>query len=176
MRRECTTAPHLQLQPPWQRTDRTPDEVRKFIAAGLACEHVEVEGDGRHFFATIVAAEFEGRSRVARHQRVYAALGDRMREQIHALSMKTLTPAEWQQPAARLTPNRFTTTTDPARGARLRVAVGGVRQQRTSTGLPQRVRPPPNGRRSWTSFSSAVAAACKARCRSPAPRTPRCPS
>ena len=76
-------------------TDPTPDEVRNFIAAGLACEHVEVEGDGRHFFATIVAAEFEGRSRVARHQRVYAALGDRMREQIHALSMKTLTPAEW---------------------------------------------------------------------------------
>ncbi len=75
--------------------DPTSDEVRSFIAAGLACEHVEVEGDGRHFFATIVAAEFEGRSRVARHQRVYAALGDRMREQIHALSMKTLTPAEW---------------------------------------------------------------------------------
>ena len=75
--------------------DPTPDEVRSFIAAGLACEHLEVEGDGRHFFATIVAAEFEGRSRVARHQRVYAALGDRMREQIHALSMKTLTPAEW---------------------------------------------------------------------------------
>ena len=76
--------------------DPSPDEVRSFIAAGLACEHLEVEGDGRHFFATIVAAEFEGRSRVARHQRVYAALGDRMREQIHALSMKTLTPAEWQ--------------------------------------------------------------------------------
>jgi acid stress-induced BolA-like protein IbaG/YrbA len=75
--------------------DPTAEEVRSFIAAGLACEHVAVEGDGRHFFATIVAAEFEGRSRVARHQRVYAALGDRMREQIHALSMKTLTPAEW---------------------------------------------------------------------------------
>ena len=73
----------------------SPDEVRRFIAAGLACEHLVVEGDGRHFFATIVAAEFEGRSRVARHQRVYAALGDRMRDQIHALSMKTLTPAEW---------------------------------------------------------------------------------
>ena len=45
----------------------TPDEVRDFIAAGLACEHLAVEGDGRHFFATIVAAEFEGRSRVAHH-------------------------------------------------------------------------------------------------------------
>ena len=75
--------------------DPTPDEVQRFIAQGLVCDHVEVEGDGRHFFATIVSAEFEGTSRVARHQRVYKALGDRMREQIHALSMKTLTPAEW---------------------------------------------------------------------------------
>ena len=75
--------------------DPTPSEVRDYIAVGLDCTHLEVEGDGRHFFATIVSAEFEGKLRVARHQRVYAALGDRMREQIHALSMKTLTPAEW---------------------------------------------------------------------------------
>ena len=73
----------------------TADDVRGFIAAGLACEHLEVEGDGQHFFATIVSAEFAGKSRVARHQRVYTALGDRMRAQVHALSMKTLTPAEW---------------------------------------------------------------------------------
>jgi acid stress-induced BolA-like protein IbaG/YrbA len=75
--------------------DPTPQQVRDFIAAGLRCEHLDVEGDGRHFFATIVSAEFDGKSRVLRHQKVYAALGDRMREQIHALSMKTLTPAEW---------------------------------------------------------------------------------
>jgi acid stress-induced BolA-like protein IbaG/YrbA len=75
--------------------DPTPSEVQRYIAQGLQCEHIEVEGDGRHFFATIVSAEFEGTQRVARHQRVYKALGDRMREQIHALSMKTLTPAEW---------------------------------------------------------------------------------
>lgn len=74
--------------------DPTPQEVRDFIAAGLPCEHLEVQGDGRHFFATIVSARFEGQSRVRRHQQVYTALGDRMREQIHALSMKTLTPAE----------------------------------------------------------------------------------
>ncbi len=49
--------------------------------------------------ATIVAAAFEGLSRIARHQRVYAALGERMREQIHALSMKTLTPAEYARSA-----------------------------------------------------------------------------
>ncbi len=74
--------------------DPTPDEVRSYIAAGLPCTHLEVNGDGRHFFATIVSAEFEGLSRVRRHQRVYAALGERMKEQIHALSMKTLTPTE----------------------------------------------------------------------------------
>jgi acid stress-induced BolA-like protein IbaG/YrbA len=74
--------------------DPTPDEVRDYIAATLPCTLLQVEGDGRHFFATIVSPEFEGLSRVRRHQRVYAALGDRMREQIHALSMKTLTPAE----------------------------------------------------------------------------------
>lgn len=76
-------------------SEPTADEVREFIAAGLPCEHLEVEGDGRHFFATIVSAEFDGLARVRRHQRVYTALGDRMRDQIHALSMKTLTPAEW---------------------------------------------------------------------------------
>ena len=75
--------------------DPTPSEVRDYIAVGLDCTHLEVEGDGRHFFATIVAAAFEGASRVQRHQRVYAPLGDRMREQIHALSMKTYSPEEW---------------------------------------------------------------------------------
>lgn len=75
--------------------DPTAEQVRDFIAAGMVCEHLAVEGDGRHFFATIVSPEFEGLLRVRRHQRVYAALGDRMREQIHALSMKTLTPAEF---------------------------------------------------------------------------------
>ncbi len=81
-------------------SEPTPDEVRCYIAAGLPCAHLDVEGDGRHFFATIVSAEFDGLPRVRRHQRVYAALGDRMREQIHALSMKTLTPAEWAVAAA----------------------------------------------------------------------------
>ena len=86
-------------------SEPTPQQVREFIAAGMACEFVDVEGDGRHFFATIVSAEFDGLLSVRRHQRVYAALGERMREQIHALSMKTLTPAEWaaqgaQQPGS----------------------------------------------------------------------------
>jgi acid stress-induced BolA-like protein IbaG/YrbA len=76
-------------------SDPTPADVQSFIAKGLVCEHLDVEGDGRHFFATIVSAEFEGTTRINRQRMVYAALGDRMREQIHALSMKTLTPAEW---------------------------------------------------------------------------------
>ena len=74
----------------------TAESVRQGIAAGLACERLEVEGDGQHFTALVVSGEFEGRSRVQRHQLVYAALGERMREEIHALSMRTLTPAEWR--------------------------------------------------------------------------------
>jgi len=80
--------------------DPTPQDIERFIAAGLACDHVEVEGDGRHFFATIVSPEFEGSSRIARQKLVYRALGERMREEIHALSMKTLTPAEYRNPPA----------------------------------------------------------------------------
>ena len=73
----------------------TPDSIRATLASGLACEHLDVRGDGHHFEAVIVSPEFEGLSRIKRHQRVYAVLGDRMREEIHALSMTTLTPAEW---------------------------------------------------------------------------------
>ena len=72
----------------------TPEQVKDYIAGGLACQHLEVEGDGQHFFATIVSDAFQGKRLIARHQMVYAALGDRMRAEIHALSMKTLTPEE----------------------------------------------------------------------------------
>ncbi|TAK45206.1 MAG: BolA family transcriptional regulator [Betaproteobacteria bacterium] len=74
----------------------TIESVQQGIAAGLACEHLEVIGDGQHFQALIVSNLFAGRSRVQRHQLVYQALGERMREEIHALSMKTLTPQEWR--------------------------------------------------------------------------------
>jgi acid stress-induced BolA-like protein IbaG/YrbA len=77
----------------------TPQQLHGYIAAGLPCEHLEVDGDGHHFEALIVSSEFAGKSRVQRHQRVYAALGDRMREEIHALSMQTLTPDEWRSRA-----------------------------------------------------------------------------
>ncbi|AMP02988.1 MULTISPECIES: BolA family protein [Collimonas] len=73
----------------------TPDLVKSYIAAGLECSHLEVEGDGQHFKAVIVSAAFAGKRPIQRHQIVYAALGDRMREEIHALSMKTLTPEEF---------------------------------------------------------------------------------
>ena len=74
----------------------TPESVKAGIAAGLACEHLQVLGDGQHFQALVVSPAFAGKSRVQRHQLVYAALGDRMREEIHALSMQTLTPEEWR--------------------------------------------------------------------------------
>ena len=74
-----------------------PEDIKQYIEQGLPCERVEVAGDGHHFEALIVSSEFTGRSRVQRHQLVYKSLGDRMREEIHALSMRTLTPAEWQE-------------------------------------------------------------------------------
>jgi acid stress-induced BolA-like protein IbaG/YrbA len=72
----------------------TPESIKAGIEGGLACERVEVDGDGQHFQALVVSTSFEGKSRVQRHQLVYKALGDRMREEIHALSMRTLTPQE----------------------------------------------------------------------------------
>ncbi|MDQ2820059.1 MAG: BolA/IbaG family iron-sulfur metabolism protein [Pseudomonadota bacterium] len=76
--------------------DTTPELIHGYLAAGLECTHLAVEGDGRHFTALIVSPAFAGKRLIQRHQIVYAALGDRMREEIHALSMKTLTPDEYQ--------------------------------------------------------------------------------
>ena len=73
----------------------TPIQIEGYLQDKLDCEYLTVEGDGAHFQAVIVSAAFEGKSRVARHQVVYGALGDRMREEIHALSMRTLTPDEY---------------------------------------------------------------------------------
>ena len=72
----------------------TPEDIRNYIEAGLHCEELRVAGDGEHFEAFIVSEAFRGKTRVQRHQLVYAALGDRMRGEIHALSMRTLTPEE----------------------------------------------------------------------------------
>ena len=74
----------------------TPELIHGYISAGLACTHLEVEGDGQHFSAVIVSPAFAGKRPIQRHQLVYATLGARMHtDEVHALSMRTLTPAEW---------------------------------------------------------------------------------
>ena len=79
----------------------TADELKNIIAAGLACDHLALEGDGRHWFATIVSPAFEGKRLIQRHQLVYGTLGQKMHtDEVHALSMKTLTPAEWAAQSA----------------------------------------------------------------------------
>ncbi len=74
----------------------TAEQVAAYITAGLACEHVTVQGDdGAHFEAVVVSALFEGKRLVQQHQMVYQALGERMKQEIHALSLKTFTPSTW---------------------------------------------------------------------------------
>ncbi len=70
----------------------TPENIKGWIEQNLSGSTVEIEGDGHHFNATIVCANFAGKSRIQQHQMVYGALGDKMKAEIHALSMKTLTP------------------------------------------------------------------------------------
>ncbi len=72
----------------------TAESIKSSIESGMACDVVEVTGDGHHFEALIVSGAFRGLPRIARHRLVYAALGDRMREEVHALSMTTQTPEE----------------------------------------------------------------------------------
>ena len=74
----------------------TADQIKDIIRAGLPCEYITLEGDGRHWYATIVSPAFEGLRAIQRHQRVYGTLGSKMEsDEVHALSMKTFTPAEW---------------------------------------------------------------------------------
>ena len=73
------------------------EQLKNYITQGLPCDHIQVLGDdGTHFEAVIVSQAFVGKSMVQQHQLVYAALGDRMRAEIHALGMKTYTPEKWQ--------------------------------------------------------------------------------
>jgi acid stress-induced BolA-like protein IbaG/YrbA len=74
----------------------TPESIQLNIAQNMVTKHLSVVGDGQHFEAVVVSEAFEGKSRVQRHQLVYQTLGDRMRAEIHALSMKTYTPQEWE--------------------------------------------------------------------------------
>jgi acid stress-induced BolA-like protein IbaG/YrbA len=74
----------------------TAEQVKYYIQQGLPCDYVAVQGnDGQHFEALIVSPEFIGKRTVQQHQLVYKALGDKMREEIHALSMRTFTPEAW---------------------------------------------------------------------------------
>lgn len=75
----------------------TPEQIESYIKQGIACSHIQVEGDGQHFFATIVSPDFAGKRLVQRHQLVYAAMGDRMKVEVHALSIKAFTPEEFEQ-------------------------------------------------------------------------------
>ena len=72
----------------------TPEDIKEWIEQNLGESEVEISGDGRHFGAVIVCAGFVGKTRIQQHQMVYAALGDRMKDDIHALSMHTMTPED----------------------------------------------------------------------------------
>ena len=73
-----------------------PKQIETWIAAGLSCEYLAVDGDGHHFAAIIVSNEFSGQTRVRRQQRVYQTLKDKLDSgELHALSMQTMTPEEW---------------------------------------------------------------------------------
>ncbi len=75
----------------------TANELKNIISSNLKCEHIELEGDGQHWYATIVAEVFEGKRLIQRHKLVYATLGEKIQtNEVHALSMKTYTPQEWQ--------------------------------------------------------------------------------
>ncbi|QDX81150.1 BolA family transcriptional regulator [Denitratisoma sp. DHT3] len=74
-----------------------PKQIETWIAAGLPCQHLRVDGDGFHFEAVIVSAEFAGMNRIKRQQHVYRTIKDRLDSgELHALSMQTLTPEEWE--------------------------------------------------------------------------------
>jgi acid stress-induced BolA-like protein IbaG/YrbA len=75
-----------------------PKLIESWIAAGMPCEHLSVAGDGHHFEALIVSGGFDGLNRVKRQQAVYAILKERLDSgELHAISMRTLTPDEWKQ-------------------------------------------------------------------------------
>jgi acid stress-induced BolA-like protein IbaG/YrbA len=74
----------------------TAQEIQTLIEGHMACEMCHVDGDGRHWYATGGSSPFEGVRTIARHQKVYAAMGQRMKtDEVHALSIKAFTPSEW---------------------------------------------------------------------------------
>ena len=71
-----------------------PDDIKQMIERGLPGARVSVTGDGHHFEAEVIASEFAGKSTLQQHQIVYRTLGGKMGNEIHALSLRTLTPGE----------------------------------------------------------------------------------
>jgi len=81
------------------------DEVERRIEAGIEDADAQVtlprvpdeDHEDAHFAAVVVSPAFEGKSLIEQHQMVYDALGDTMTTEIHALEMKTYTPAEYEE-------------------------------------------------------------------------------
>ncbi|HEY9544412.1 MAG TPA: BolA/IbaG family iron-sulfur metabolism protein [Solimonas sp.] len=68
----------------------TKDEIRTLIEAGMPGATVTVLGDdGQHFEALVISSEFAGKLPLAQHRMVYAALGETMGREIHALKLTT---------------------------------------------------------------------------------------
>ena len=78
----------------------TPEDIKSLIERNLTQSEVTVSGDGRHFDAIIVCAGFAGKTRIQQHQMVYGALGNKMEKEIHALSIRTVTPEDWAEESA----------------------------------------------------------------------------
>ena len=75
-----------------------PREIAALIEQNLAGAKAHVETDGQgHYEATVVSSAFAGKRSLQRHQLVYATLGKRVGNEIHALALKTFTPEEWAE-------------------------------------------------------------------------------
>ncbi len=75
----------------------TPEAVKQWIEQGLAGSFAQVTGDGRHFEAVVISPDFAGKTMLQQHRMVYSGLGDKMDQAIHALSLSTYTPEQWER-------------------------------------------------------------------------------
>jgi len=73
------------------------ENVKQLIESHLSNSTATVIGDSTHFEATVVSSEFEGQKTLDRHRMVYATLGNGFESDIHAFTLKTYTPAEWEK-------------------------------------------------------------------------------
>jgi BolA family transcriptional regulator, general stress-responsive regulator len=75
-------------------TELSPEKLELIDDSAAHAGHAGARSGGGHYYVTIVSSAFEGKSMVQRHQMVYLALGDMMKQQIHALGINALTPSE----------------------------------------------------------------------------------